>query len=100
MWALLEGRAPDVEQEARALGAEFSPIDGPPKLPEHRRGTRPLALLSALSLGEVAEVGVGTIHTPQPQPAPQLEGSVLDLNQRVKAQFDPTGRLNPGRMVT
>jgi FAD/FMN-containing dehydrogenase len=96
---LLEGRPADVDQEARALGAEFDPVDGSPLLPRHRRSARPAESLRTLSNSELAEVGVGTIHTPEPPPQRELEGSVLDLNQRVKAQFDPMGRLNPGRRV-
>ncbi|HEY4609693.1 MAG TPA: hypothetical protein VIH06_10830, partial [Ilumatobacteraceae bacterium] len=45
----------------------------------------------------VAEVGVGIVHHAEPQPAATpSESSVTKLAQRVKAEFDPQGRLNPG----
>jgi FAD/FMN-containing dehydrogenase len=47
----------------------------------------------------VAEVGVGTLHATLPQPRRELDPNVAELNARVKTQFDPTGRLNPGRSV-
>src|SRR3954471_15984540 len=66
IWARLEGRGGDVEPETRALGPGFDPVDGPPTLPRYRRSVRPLEVPNGLATGEVAEVGIGTIHTPQP----------------------------------
>ena len=45
----------------------------------------------------VAEVGVGVVHHAEPLPADHPhESSVTKLTQRIKAEFDPSGRLNPG----
>ena len=47
----------------------------------------------------LAEVGIGIVHGLAPAPEPGVEPSTLDLNRRVKAMFDPSGRLNPRRRV-
>jgi len=98
-WCLLEGHEPDVEaqsQVAERLG--LRPVAGPPDLPPFRTSMAPSELAS-LSGDFVAEIGVGVVHrheraAPRPVPEP-----LRQLNQRVKRQFDPTGRLNPGRDV-
>lgn len=101
-WVELEGHAVDVEAGAAALGplGTWSPVPGPPELPPHRWSMRPsdLRQLSSEAVGPfVASVGVGLVFAAVPrrrQPVP--EGARL-LAGRVKAAFDPTGRLNPGR---
>ena len=45
----------------------------------------------------VAEVGVGIVHLAEPPLPRVLDPAVAALHQRLKAGFDPTGRLNPGR---
>jgi sorbitol/mannitol transport system permease protein len=44
----------------------------------------------------LAEVGVGVVHLPEPAPVPPVDPAVAELHGRLKASFDPTGRLNPG----
>ena len=45
----------------------------------------------------LAEVGVGVVHQAGPLPAgTPPESSVTKLTRRIKAEFDPGGRLNPG----
>jgi len=44
----------------------------------------------------VAEVGVGVVHHTDPAPTRAVGPAVRDLNGRIKHNFDPTGRLNPG----
>jgi glycolate oxidase FAD binding subunit len=100
-WVLLEGHAADVEAEAAVagvLGLEDCPDD---RLPDRAslpyRRSLPPAELRHLTGRFLAEVGVGVVHVDTPQPAPSLAPPVDRLHERLKAVFDPTGRLNPGR---
>lgn len=95
-WALLEGHANDVREQA--AGAGLVETGGPPALPSTARWSLPPAQLHMLSTdtGFVAEIGVGVVHHSILQPARTLDPAVLALHQRLKEQFDPTARLNPG----
>jgi glycolate oxidase FAD binding subunit len=44
----------------------------------------------------VAEIGVGVVHHADRPPRVEVSDAVRELNRRVKTNFDPTGRLNPG----
>ncbi len=103
-WVLLEGHGPDVVAEAAALAAvgSFSEVDGPPELPKHRWSVRPsdITSLDESETGAIcASVGVGTVFASKPQPVAAPTPGVLELSNRVKAEYDPTGRLNPGRQI-
>lgn len=113
-WCCLEGYPADVEAEAavaarHGVGEE---VAGPPPIPPHRRSLRPRQLRELtrrppeatgqppLAIGTgtfVAEVGVGTVHVPEPVERAPLEPVVADLHRALKAAFDPGDRLNPGR---
>jgi glycolate oxidase FAD binding subunit len=95
-WVLLEGDGNDVDSQVPAGAVE---VDGPPPLPTAGRESLRPSELRALTGSFVAEVGVGTVHRDMEVPKPALALGVAELNQRVKAIFDPTGRLNPGRNV-
>jgi glycolate oxidase FAD binding subunit len=100
VWVCLEGHRDDLVRQATALG--LRPTDGPPILPAHR-WSLPLAQAATFpSLGVegafVAELGVGVVHTSQPQPARATQPAVVDVHRRLKTLYDPRGRLNPGRM--
>lgn len=98
LWALLEGHPGDVAaQAARCLLTE---CDGPPALPTGSRRSVAPAKLATLTGVFVVEVGVGIVHHAEPvvQTSPR-ESSVTKLTRRIKAEFDPEGRLNPGVVV-
>jgi len=95
-WVLLEGHPDDVTAEAAVLGRGFVDVGAAPALPAGRLSVRPDEIARHMVDGAVAEVGVGTIHGVEgPATAPDR----VDVHRRVKALFDPTGRLNPARMV-
>jgi glycolate oxidase FAD binding subunit len=99
-WVLLEGHQVDVDAEGQILeAAGLAAVDGRPALPPHRHRVDPGSLASLSSDGGVfvAEVGVGVVHRSTPPAPPVVADAVADLNRRIKVQFDPTGRLNPGR---
>jgi hypothetical protein len=98
-WALLEGHPRDLDAEAARSG--LAEVAGPPALPPHRHSLAPGELRS---LGEsdapfVAEVGVGIVHRDVPAAPRQIDPASLAVQRRLKAVFDPDGRLAPGRSV-
>ena len=95
LWALLEGHLGDVAEQAARCG--LVACEGPPELPSGSRRVVPPASIGALTGEFVAEVGVGVVHHAEAvgDSAPR-ESSVTKLAARIKAEFDPTGRLNPG----
>jgi len=101
-WVELEGHHTDVRASGLALNAigTWAPCDGPPTLPAHRWSLRPseLRLLDRGNIGPyVASVGVGTVFATVPQPPRFVEAPLTELCHRIKREFDPTARLNPGR---
>ena len=99
-WVLLEGHVADVAAERSALGPGWSEVEGPPPLPAGgRRSVRPSELRELQGSAFVAEVGVGTIHVGGAVPTTAVDPSTAELHRRVKAAFDPSGRMNPGRVV-
>ena len=97
VWALLEGHAADVAEQAATAG--LSPTDGPPTLPSTRRAVVPPAAITSATGEYVAEVGVGVVHLGSSgivSGAPVNDAGVRAVSARLKAQFDPAGRLNPG----
>jgi glycolate oxidase FAD binding subunit len=102
VWALLEGHPADVAAEAAARG--LVPVEAPPTLPAERIVVAPAEQLSIGVRLEprtfVAELGVGVMHVaPGVLPVRPVEPGVIALRDRIKARFDPTGRLNPGVVV-
>jgi glycolate oxidase FAD binding subunit len=103
-WVLLEGHAADVDAQIKAIGPGFSPVGEAPALPVGGRwSVAPSAVrevVSALDPGTfVAEIGVGIVHASLPAPGGPVPSATAALQRQIKANFDPTGRLNPGRVV-
>jgi FAD/FMN-containing dehydrogenase len=99
-WVCLEGHADDVADQASM--ARLTPVDGPPPVPAGARWVASPAQLAAWRASSegpfLAEIGVGVVHTARPAPpAPPTDAAVITLATRVKRQFDPDGRMNPGR---
>jgi FAD/FMN-containing dehydrogenase len=98
MWVLLEGHPADVAAQAETCS--LSPAAGAPELPSGSRIVVSPSAVGALTGGFLAEVGVGVVHRSEPLPETSpLESSVTKLAERIKAEFDPGGRLNPGVVV-
>ncbi len=101
VWILTAGYVPDVEADLDAL-RQLGPLtpDQPPELPPNRWSRRPAESLTTTKTdfgSFVVEVGVGLVHTDRPVAPVSVSAEVAALRRRMKAAFDPTGRLNPGR---
>lgn len=97
---LLEGHDPDVASSHRALSTigSWTEVDGGFELPPYRWSLTP-ADLKQCTGDFIASIAVGTVWRDEPQPPRPLSQSVIDISTRLKTNFDPTGRLNPGRSV-
>lgn len=97
-WVLLEGDESDIDAQAARFSLES--VDVGPELPTAARWSMPPAELESLRVATpgsfVAEIGVGIVHHTTPRPASSPDPVQTDLHRRIKEQFDPLGRLNPG----
>lgn len=98
-WVALAGYEADVsDQKTVVLGPAFEEVPGPPQLPAGGRlSVAPASLKSMSGTRWIAEVGVGVVHTSSPASPPPQPPGVVALHRRIKENFDPTGRMNPGR---
>lgn len=100
-WVLLEGHVKDVTAQAKSCGLHAIDPGTLPTLPKHRWSLAPSALSTLPGDGHgpfIAEI-VGVVHRTEPQPPRPRDPTVAALAARVKAAFDPTGRLAPGRLL-
>ncbi len=96
-WVCLDGHPDDVVQQAALTG--LAEVEGPPPLPTGGRASLPPGELRHLTGPFVAEVGVGIVHLERPAAPVGIDLAAAELHRRLKAEFDPTGRLNPGRSL-
>jgi len=97
-WVLLDGHPQDVAEQGRDLEPIGS--DELPPLPQHRWSLAPGDVAALPNDGNgpfVAEVGVGVVHRTEAQAPRPVDPTLAALQTRVKAAFDPRGRLGPGR---
>ena len=120
VWVLLEGHPSDVAEQAASPAAKAAGLrecDEPPLPTEtllrddknNQRISLPPSTLKHLPKhfppgSFLTEIGVGIVHLHPDQqvPAdllPQPDQRSLALQREIKARFDPTGRMNPGRSV-
>ena len=102
LWVHLEGHAVDVEHELATLAAlgSFTAVGAGPDLPPERGALAPAALrelTEAATGGFVAEIGVGVVHSHRAVSRAKPAAEAVEIGRRLKAGFDPTARLNPGR---
>jgi FAD/FMN-containing dehydrogenase len=101
-WVHLEGHATDVAANRAALAAlgPWTEVAEAPELPPHRWSLQPAQLrtLDRAATGPfVASVAVGTVFATRPQASSELPAGLQALSGRLKKEFDPNGRLSPGR---
>ena len=99
-WVRLDGDPGDVDEAVARVG--LVGCDGPPEFPGPYRWSLPPddleARLAESQAGTfLAEIGVGVVRHSEPPPARAVPEAIRSLHERIKTNFDPTGRLNPGR---
>lgn len=94
----LDGDGADIERTIERFGLD--PVDGPPTLPGPHRWSVPAS--TAIDLARsvegrfVVEVGVGVVHHTAERERAVPDRATRELHDRIKDQFDPMRRLNPG----
>ena len=101
-WVQLEGHVADVTAQGAVIArAGGHRCDGPPSLPPVRSSVSPARLAAVLRDGSagscIVEIGVGLVHGSHPVPREAPAAPIVELHRRLRHEFDPTQRLNPGR---
>lgn len=100
-WVCLDGHPRDLDEQ-QALVPGLALVDGPPVLPAGGRASIPIGSVEpppGLRGPFVVEVGAGVAHLSEPWLPGTPDPAVAELHRRLKAELDPTHRLNPGRMA-
>jgi len=97
-WIRIDGDPADLDAAARRH--RLQRVAGPPELPTAHRWSVPPSTLPSIGRtgdgGFVAEVGVGVVHHTEPQPDRAVNAPIRTLHERLRHEFDPDARLNPG----
>ncbi len=97
-WVLLEGDERDVADTAERF--TLTAVPSGPALPTGGRWSMAPSELMSLRVAQpgsfVAEIGVGIVHHTRPRPERAPDPVQAELHARIKREFDPAGRLNPG----
>jgi len=103
-WVELAGHVDEVAGERQKLDTigSFAEAAALPALPPQRWSLKPADLRTlpgdTHDTGSwVASIGTGLAWADHAQPTPTLSPGVNAIHDRMKAEFDPDGRLNPGR---
>jgi len=92
-FVLLEGYAEDIEKESKSLkSVGMLPMDTAPYIPPAVKGNS-----KEVPKGGLLDLQTGVQYSTQPSQQKHVPESIKELSQRIKSNFDPTGRLNPGR---
>lgn len=103
-WIHLEGHGADLDAQTAVLRdlAGFEEVGGAPARPAHRWSLSPADALELPGRDPgptLVAVGVGLAWSAIAQPPRPPAPGVGAIAARLKHNFDPTGRLNPGRTV-
>ncbi len=94
----LDGDDSDIGRAVERFGLDE--VAGPPTLSgPHRWSMSPSKAMEAARSVQgdfVVELGVGVVHHTAPREHGLPDAAKRGLHERIKRQFDPTGRLNPG----
>ena len=102
VWVHLEGHKPDVEKQLKKLLSigNYEEVEGAPGLPRYRWSIAPADVIriNRKDTGNfVASIGVGNVWADKPQSKREVAPAITQITNSLKREFDPTGRLNPGR---
>ena len=102
VWVHLEGHKPDVQKQLKKLLSlgNYEEVAGAPGLPRYRWSIAPADALriNRKDTGNfVASIGVGNVWADKPQSRKEIDPAITQITNSLKREFDPKGRLNPGR---
>ena len=102
VWVHLEGYKPDVQKQLKKLLSlgNYEEVAGAPGLPRYRWSIAPADALriNRKDTGNfVASIGVGNVWADKPQSRKEIDPAIIQITHSLKREFDPKGRLNPGR---